>query len=153
MILDLLENLEKYKYIIPQYDKIAAFLQENNLNEMPEGKHKISDDYAFILLQNYSTKPESEIEWESHKKYIDIQIVLDGEEYIVYTPALYLTIKNPYDQEEDIIIYHNNNDPGSKVFLKQGLFSIFYPEDAHAPGILAGDVKAVKKAVIKTALY
>ncbi len=84
MILDLLENLDRYKSVVPFTDKISLYLKGNDINILPEGKYQIEGESIFILIQKYDSQPESEREGESHRKYIDIQFVLNGEEYIAY---------------------------------------------------------------------
>jgi len=83
---------------------------------------------------------------EAHRKYLDVQYVIEGEELMGYAPLGTQEILEPYKAENDIIFFK-----GEKSFIKvsSGMFAIFFPEDVHMPGIRAGKVSDVKKLVIK----
>ena len=149
MISDSLDNLKKYSDLIPFSGEIGNYLEANDLLLLKGGKHEIVKGSVFVLIQEYFTKPVSEKFWESHKKYIDIQIVLDGKEYMGYSPIDFLKIKDAYNEENDIVFYENDSDEHSSVMTQKNHFCVFFPDDGHKPGLHIKDVSRVKKAVIK----
>ncbi len=149
MIADKLSNIELYKSTIPFFNEIFDFINTHQLSSLELGKYTIVGDSVFILVQEYKTQTETEKKWESHKKFIDIQIVLKGQEYLGFSPTQSLVIETEYDKEKDLIFYHNDQIQRSKVLLLKDDFAIFFPHDAHKPGLHLTHENEVKKAVIK----
>jgi YhcH/YjgK/YiaL family protein len=149
MIIDTLENLKKYESILPFSKEILNYLGTTDLLSLEDGKFQVAGDSVYILIQEYLTKPESEKKWESHKKYIDIQIVLSGEEHMGYCPAHLLKISEPYNEVKDVIFYDNDSPEYSKLLIPQNYFAIFFPGDAHKPGYYILKEERVRKIVFK----
>ena len=110
------------------------------------GRYEIDGENIFALINEYKTKSELEGKLEAHRKYLDVQYVIEGEELMGYTPIGSQQILEPYKEENDIIFFK-----GEKSFTKvsSGMFAIFFPEDIHMPGITSGKISDVKKLVIK----
>ena len=106
------------------------------------------DDNIFVLKQAYKTKNREDCFFESHKKYIDIQYMVKGEEIMDVSSLDELTILNPYDQEKDVIKYSSKNN-FSSLCIKEKELAIFYPNDAHQPCVKVDENKLIYKAVIK----
>ncbi|OHE21387.1 MAG: hypothetical protein A2540_01230 [Sulfurimonas sp. RIFOXYD2_FULL_37_8] len=106
------------------------------------------DNNNFVLEQVYSSKEREECFFESHKKYIDMQFIVSGEEIIEVANSKYLICIQAYDEEKDIAIYKNTKET-SLIFLKAGDIAIFYPQDAHMPCIKANKCDKVVKVVVK----
>jgi YhcH/YjgK/YiaL family protein len=149
MIADALENLVNYQQVIPHSKEILNYLAAKDISFLDAGKYQVLGESAFILIQDYLTKPETEKRWESHKKYIDIQIVLKGKEFMGYSHANLLKIKEAYSEEKDIMFYENDSEEHCMLSVPHNCFCLFYPEEAHKPGIHVSKESAIKKAVIK----
>ncbi|MEY4432204.1 MAG: hypothetical protein RLZZ44_334 [Bacteroidota bacterium] len=145
MILDTLENYHLYQSINERIAKGFDFLRTTDLDTIASGKHDIDGDTIFALVQEYQTKPIAECKLESHKKYIDIQYVIRGEELMGVTTQNNQTIldQNP---EKDYTFYEGTT---SLVLVSKGMFTIFFPDDLHQPCVQAGSASEVKKVVIK----
>lgn len=98
--------------------------------------------------QVYVTRPRRECFFESHRAYIDIQFILEGEEVMDVAPIGGLAVDAPYREEKDVIKYL---DPGpcSRLRLGAGQAAIFFPEDGHMPGQHAEAPGLVRKTVVK----
>ncbi|MDR0484300.1 MAG: YhcH/YjgK/YiaL family protein [Alphaproteobacteria bacterium] len=143
MIIDYLKN--KKLYNDAKIQKILDFIEITDFSKIEEGKTVIDDD-NFFMLSNLTTKNMEEGFWESHKKYIDIHYVLEGEELFGYENISELKINKDYNEEKDLITYHG--DMRNPIVLKPNMFIVAYPEDAHMPNILVGDKKAPLKKII-----
>lgn len=111
-------------------------------------KEYISKDF-FSLEQNYITKSRNECFWESHKKFIDIQLHLHGIEQMEIIDLSYLEILEEYDQKKDLIIY-NDNLYSDKIVMRKNDIAIFFPEDAHLGMAMYNEIPSnVLKTVIK----
>ena len=145
MILDTLDNSHLYNSISKRIAKGFDFLLHTDLEAIPSGKHDIEGDTIFALVQEYQTKPLIECKLESHKKYIDIQYVIRGEELMGVTTKSNQTILEQ-NEEKDYTFYEGVT---SLVRVSKGMFTIFFPDDLHQPCVQAGSASEVKKVVIK----
>ena len=145
MITDNIENINLYDKI-PQYAK--EFIK--NLSNNPKlGRYEIKGkDYANI--ESYNTKLPSEAKFESHKNYIDIQLLLRGQERIYLNNIKSLETDIPYNKEKDIEFYKENVSESDFVTLNGRNFAMIYPHEAHAPQVSISDKSDnVLKVVIK----
>lgn len=105
------------------------------------------DKNNFGLEQVYNTKDRKDCFFESHREYIDVQFILEGEEIIELTNSNDLIVNFEYNKEMDLIKYETTNQ-SSILRLKKGDVAIFYPQDAHMPCVkLINSVKVVKTVV------
>ena len=146
MIIDKIENAHLYENISERINKSFEYIRTTDLKNLPAGRYPIDGENIFALVSEYQTKSESEGKLEAHRKYIDVQYVISGEELMGYAPLGNQQILETYKEENDIEFY-----TGDKSFTKvsEGMFAIFFPEDVHMPGISTGIISDVKKLVIK----
>lgn len=148
MIADDMKNWMIYKEINPAFIKAFNFLEDIKINSLPYGIHFIDGNKIYATISSYNTLPVFERKWESHKKYIDIQYIIEGIEYIGYCPIKETQNPEEYSNEKDVIIY-NDSAESSLIELKEKQFAIFFPEDAHKPGCYKDKSDKVRKIVIK----
>ena len=145
MILDSLENLGNYAKLHAGFAKVVKFLADHDLKTLPLGCCDIDGDAVFVSINTYATKENPKVEF--HKIYADIQVVLEGHEQIGWVPQKDLYNVTPYDERKDICFGEGTTQ---KMEAIPGQFFVFFPEDAHQPGI--GNGNSVKKAVFKIRL-
>ena len=145
MILDTIENYGLYNAINNRIAKGFDFLRTTDLDAIPSGKHDIDGDTIFALVQEYKTKPLNECKLESHKKYIDIQYVIRGEEMMGVTTHNNQKVLE-VNEEKDYTFYEGTT---SLVRVSKGMFTIFFPDDLHQPCVQTESAAEVKKVVIK----
>ena len=153
MILANLSDLIHQVVQTPNMKKALQFLQSSNLDSLPLGRILIDGDRVFAIISSYSTIPSGEIvELEGHKKYIDIQYILSGEEMIGWSSAENVPVTRIYDSEKDF--WNGELQEGKLTWLKLtgGQAAILYPSDAHAPQMTKSKPAPVKKVVVKVAL-
>ncbi len=114
------------------------------------GRHELAGG-AYAMVADYETTPGEGKKFEAHRRFIDIQLLVTGEEIIDVAPLELegIPLATPYDDENDIAFY---GDPPrwSSLAMAPGLFAVFYPDDAHRPGnALPSGPKPVRKAVVK----
>ena len=140
MVIDKIENLEKYASLNPLFAQAIEFLKSTDLNAHEIGKVNLQGDDLVVNFAQARPKTKEEAKLETHNRFIDIQIPLDGVEVMGYTPRADLPDAE-YNAEKDITFY-----PGlaeSYLTIKPGMFAIFFPEDGHAPGVTPDGVKKV----------
>ncbi|MBO5294000.1 MAG: YhcH/YjgK/YiaL family protein [Clostridia bacterium] len=156
MIYDSLENLEKYVGVHPRFAKAIPFLKELIATDPEKGRHDMPDGdvdgavYANVNAYDTNVLSESS-QMEVHRKYIDIQIILEGEETI-YLPALEtLHTTKAYDVGGDYeLMAMPSPDSCVTLNLPKGSFAIFFAVEPHAPNhAVSGKSTFVRKVVGK----
>lgn len=129
------------------WDQAFTFLKEADLANLPLGKQELEGKHLFVSVAEYFGKEKPEALYESHKKYIDIQYVIEGEELMGLTTLDNVKEKEPYNEENDIIFYEY--DEGEYIKATPDNFVVFFPEDAHRPSIKTENNVPIKKIVVK----
>lgn len=111
----------------------------------------VLDENSFVLEQAYITKDKKDCLFESHKKYIDIQYMFEGDEIMEVENINNLTLLKEYNESLDYANYSQSNN-ASILKIKENELAIFYPQDAHMPCIKIDKNKKVIKAVFKIAV-
>ena len=113
--------------------------------DTPNGRYDFGADcYVNVMVCDTSAALAP---MEAHEKFIDVQMVLAGEEKIYVTPKAPLSVTAPYSAEKDIAFYAWEH--AEAVTYAAGEAVILYPEEAHLPGRAAGEPMTIKKAVLK----
>ncbi|HXC02484.1 MAG TPA: YhcH/YjgK/YiaL family protein [Opitutaceae bacterium] len=108
---------------------------------------------AFALEQAYLTKPRAEGRWESHLAYIDVQVVVAGEELMEVVDAAYLAVAEDLRPAKDVIFYRPFAG-GSVLRVRAGEAAVFFPSDAHLPSLSVGAAATlVRKTVVKVPVW
>jgi len=149
MVLDKLSNAQRYFGLGERIAAGLRFLLENDLSDMEAGRHEIDGDRLFVMISDYDTKPPEEGFFEAHRKYIDVQHVIEGIERIGYANVADLRVTQAYDEENDFLKLEGDGDP---LTFPAGAFVILFPDDAHMPGLALNDPHPVRKAVVKVAV-
>lgn len=148
MIIDTLENAEKYSHLHPLFPKAFAFIKSQDLKGIEAGKYPIDGTDLHASVSKKEGVIKEEAKFEAHDHYIDIQVCPEGSETLGWKPRNKCTdIKTPYNTEKDVTFF--NDQPDTFFQLHEGQFAIFYPEDVHAPMIGEG---LIKKLVVKVKL-
>lgn len=129
------------------WDQAFHFLKTADLKNLPEGKQELEGKHLFVSVANYFGKAKPDALYESHKNYIDIQYVAEGEELIGLSTLDKMKIRDAYDTEKDIAFY--DFDGGEYLKATPDNFFLFFPEDMHRPSISTGDSIPIKKIVVK----
>ena len=145
MIYDRIENIETYSDISERLAKGLRLLQTTDFSALEAGKYEVDGKELFFMLQSYQSKEQNDRP-EAHKKYIDIQYLLEGEEQIGIGALSEMVEEVSANPEGDIWFYHG---PVTGFKMEKGNFAVFFPQDAHAPGIATGDPAPVRKVVVK----
>ena len=145
MIYDRIENIETYSAISERLAKGLRLLQTTDFSALEAGKYEVDGKELFFMLQSYQSKEQNDRP-EAHKKYIDIQYLLEGEEQIGIGALSEMVEEVSANPEGDIWFYHG---PVTNFKMGKGNFAVFFPQDAHAPGIATGDPAPVRKVVVK----
>lgn len=146
MISDRLQNLLLYSSVHPHIADVQRFLSKTDLTNLALGKHPINEDGAFASVNEYEPKLMKETFVECHRKYIDIQVLAKGGELVGFGHIDNCTAE-AYDDEKDL---QKLSGAMNLMSLEPGAFVVFFPHDAHQPGIRSNvPLGKVKKIVFK----
>ena len=144
MILDQLANAAVYDALHPLFAEGFRFITGPG-QTLPAGRYELAGG-AYALVQEYDTKPLEGAKFEAHRRFIDIQYVVQGTE-VAYYAGLDRLQAGTYLPEKDMIDLEGS---GSALQLSAGEFAIFYPQDGHLPSrVTAEGPKPVRKVVVK----
>jgi len=124
-----------------------AFLRDNDLSKIKPGKYTIVGDEVFAVVQEYESRKPEDACWESHKKYIDLQYVIFGNEKMGIIPLSEANNSKPYNEENDIQFYGKNI--GRYYLANPHSFFLFFPKEVHRPGLQTEHSMKIKKVVVK----
>lgn len=145
MVVDTLENLEKYASLNPLFAQAIEFLTSHDLHSMEVGKTELKGKDLVVNIAQTTPKTKEQAKLETHNEFIDIQIPLSGTEIMGYTPGKdCVPADAPYNAEKDITFFEGLAE--TYIAVKPGMFAIFFPQDGHAPGI---SLEGVKKVIVK----
>jgi YhcH/YjgK/YiaL family protein len=134
-----------------RWDAAFAFMKNNDLAAVEVKRHDIDGDNLFALVSEYSTRNEEDVQYEAHRKYADIQYVISGSEQIGIGPISTKTeVSQEYTDEKDIEFFSVSEVTNYPA--KPDRFFVFFPGDAHRPGLKTDSIAPVKKLVIKIKL-
>ena len=150
MILDSLDHYRFYQHLGPRIADAFTWLLAFSPT-MPDGRHPIDGDIAYALVQSYETKEPAQNKFEAHRKYLDIQYVVSGQEVIHYAPLTSLESDTDYNAESDYALYREPR-VSTALNLDPNSFALFFPQDAHKPGCISNRAELIRKVVIKVRL-
>ena len=149
MIFGNINQAKRYDFLPEDLKAVFKFVQENDLSTFAEGSHKINGDAFFVNVNKYDTVAREDRFWEAHKLYIDVHVMLQGQEII---DVNFIDNMQLGEYKSDSDFQALDGELKASVTLKPGDFLICYPEDAHRTGVIADEACHLKKAIFKIRL-
>lgn len=148
MILDTLSQASQYTAISPRFEKAFEFLRKVDATT-PVGRYDIDGEEVYAFVQKHLTRPIEERQYEAHRKYIDLHYIVKGREVVYWAPLPLLShITMPFSEEDDAALYSIIPE-GMPYQMKEGEFTLLFPEDGHVPSCNWGEPAEVLKVVVK----
>ena len=144
MIVDVLDKKELYYNVHNNFKKAFEFIEKVCNENLDLGKYELDGKNLYAMVQEYDTKAEGN--WECHRKYIDIQYIVSGEEIIGVAPIQ--NEKSMIDEKPEKDVAHYSCKT-KEIVLNSGEFMVLYPSDLHLPGKAANEPCQVLKVVVK----
>lgn len=149
MILSTLDQSARYEALHPLFKPFFDYVKAHDLLHEAPGRISLDGDRLYINNVCADLKAAADQVLEVHRDYLDIHVVLEGEERFGWLPlAEAADERQPFDPATDCALYGDR--PASWLTLRPGDFVIVYPEDAHAP--IVGDGGQVRKLIGKVRL-
>lgn len=145
MIYDNLNHLDQYQGLSPRLVRGLELLRTTDFSTVEDGQYEIDGQNLFFSLQSYESKPANNTP-EAHRDYIDIQFLVEGTEKIGVAPLEDMIEEVEGHPERDIWFYRG---PVDEITLSKDRFAVFFPGDAHAPGIAPEQPAHCRKCLVK----
>jgi biofilm protein TabA len=142
MILSSLAQSARYASLNPLFQRAFNYIRDTDLYALAPGRYNVAGDDLIAIVEHVSGRSKEMARLEAHKRYIDIQLVLEGEEQMGWKPLA--DCYNPvgeHSTDRDILFFLDA--PASWVAVPPDHFCIFFPEDAHAPLVGSGPIRKV----------
>ncbi|MBU5478646.1 YhcH/YjgK/YiaL family protein [Eubacterium sp. MSJ-13] len=125
MIIDNVKNINMYEVVVPGISE--AIIKIRSIEKLEDGLYELENGY--FMVQSGETKSIYEGTFESHRKYIDVQILLEGCEELAWNDIRELREVVPYDKAKDAVRWDGEKE--HHILISEGMFYIMFPNDGH----------------------
>ena len=142
MILSTLSPFSRYAALHPLFPRAFEYIRDTDLRSLAQGRYPIVGDELFVIVEFVPGRTREEAKLECHRRYIDIQLVLEGVDEMGWKALA--DCREPvadYSAERDIQFF--KDAPATWIATPPDHFCIFFPEDAHAPLVATGNIRKV----------
>lgn len=146
MIFGTIEKLDEYSFLEPAVRECFEYAKKHELLSYEPGRYIIDGERLFVNLVEYTTTQPEERFWEAHKYYLDVHLMLDGEEQIDLNFIQNMEQKLFVEKDDFLPMEGEKN---SSVILRKGDFLICYPVDGHRTAVMVEGPETIKKAIFK----
>lgn len=128
--------------------RALEIIEELDWETVECGRYDV-DDELYYTVQEYETKYPEQARYEAHEKYVDIQYIVKGIERMEFAETSKLKVTEKYNPEKDVKFLEEPKVIDASI-VEAGDYRIFYPEDAHRPGLCVNNTPGkVKKILAK----
>jgi len=128
----------------------CKIIENYDFSRIDDGRYEVDGFNFYYIIRTYKTNYiKQDVYAEAHRKYIDFQYIIYGEELTGYADY-----RNPkrifadYDSEKDLELFSSVSDE-SFFLLKKDKFIIFYPYEIHRPGLTQNETRSIRKVIFK----
>lgn len=145
MIVDHIGNWRRYGFG-PAWEETMRWLENyapggsGSLADLTDGTHPLTD--GFVSVATLTSRPLSGSLYECHKRFCDVQMVVEGQEWLFNAATTGLSLDGPFDDQRDVGFFQPAPAEVSRVTLSPGTFALLFPWDAHLPAITVDGVPA-----------
>lgn len=144
MILAKLTDAAAYRGVHPRLDRVIDCLNLEFLDRVGTETQRLEEDLLYVTRFDYETLPLEETFFEAHKKYLDVHLLLQGEERVDIAHPATLTL---FDHKDDFYAYRGEAE--QTLVLTPGSFLVVFPGDAHRIKVQVNGPSNVSKVVFK----
>ncbi len=130
--------------------EVLEIIKTTDFSKLDDGVFEVLDKNLYYFVSTYRTvKSIEEKLAEAHRKYIDLQYIIYGEEKVGYgNYNSNKVLEEEYNRDKDIELFKKVENE-SFFILKKDMYIIFFPEDIHRPGLSSTEMRGVRKVIFK----
>ena len=144
MVIDIFENAEKYENLHVGFTACMELVQRIVTENAAPGRYE-GVNGAYAVVSEYETRIDDAPRFENHREYIDVQVLVSGAETVLAGAALGSELVEPYTPDAE---FYAAAAAVQSITLRPGVFALFFPGDAHAPGLADGGNPALVKKIV-----
>lgn len=144
MIFTKLTDAADYRGIHPRLDRVIDCLKPEFLESVGTETMKLEDERLYVTRFDYETIALEESFFEAHKKYLDVHLLLSGEERVDISHPDGLEL---FEHRDDFYAFHGEAE--QTVILRPGSLIVVFPGDAHRIKVQVNGPARVSKLVFK----
>ena len=139
-----------YRGIHPNLDLALEHITPEFLASLRDNQRvELKGDLVYCTRFTYETIPQEESFFEAHRRYLDIHMMVEGEERVDMNRPEDLKLT---DAQEGNDFYAYQGESWHSTVLKPGEFLVVFPGDAHRIKVQVDGPKTVSKAVFKVCI-
>lgn len=146
MIFGNVENIEEFIFLEESVKECFAYLKDHDVASYEKGSHQIDGDRLFVNVVEYKTTTPENRFWEAHKDYLDVHVMLKGQEQIDVNFIRNMR-QREYVKKDDFLPLEGEKN--GSVILREGDFLVCYPNDGHRTAVQVDVPEPIKKAIFK----
>ena len=137
------KDLGRYAAIIPGLEEALNVVA--NLQSMEPATYPLSNGGRIMVQQGTTRSAEGALS-EAHRKMLDIQYIVKGQEVVGWAPLETLTPSGEFNETKDVGLYDGHVD---YMVISEGYCYVVFPEDAHMPSVHLTEPNEYRKIVVK----
>lgn len=149
MIFGNINHLEEFGFLEDSVKKCFAYLKDHDLASYEKGTHEIDGERLFVNVVEYTTTAAENRFWEAHKDYLDVHVMLKGQEQIDVNFIQNMELKE-YVKKDDFLPMEGEKN--ASVVLREGDFLVCYPSDGHRTAVQVEGAETIKKGIFKVVI-
>lgn len=149
MIFGNINHLEEFGFLEEPVKRCFAYLKSHDLLSYEKGTYKIDGDKLFVNVVEYTTTEAENRFWEAHRDYLDVHVMLKGQEQIDINFIQNMELKE-YVKKDDFLPMEGERN--GSVILREGDFLVCYPSDGHRTAVKVEGAETIKKAIFKVVI-
>lgn len=128
-------------------------IRSSDMAAKPAGNYWLREPDLYVQVIDMTTQPIAETRPEVHRRYVDVQYLVRGQECIgVASDTGHNEVSEVLLEKRDLIFYTAMENE-STLTMTPGSFAVFLPTDVHRPGVSpTGEPGPVRKVVVKVRL-
>ena len=139
-----------YRGIHPNLDLALEHITPEFLASLRDNQRvELKGDLVYCTQFTYETIPQEESFFEAHRRYLDIHIMVEGEERVDVNRPEDLTLT---EAQEGNDFYAYQGESWHSAVLRPGAFLVVFPGDAHRIKVQVDGPRTVSKAVFKVCI-
>lgn len=140
------QNAEQYYGISKNLDLALDYIKRQDYSALTLGKNVLAEDDVYINCFSYDTMESNQTFFEAHTDYLDLHVVLEGEEQIEVAHRENL---EEFERDPSADYTGYKGEAEAVCLMRPGDFLVAFPEDAHKVKVKTHKICRVKKAVFK----